>query len=297
MEEETVKPKTVKLTKDQCEYLARYFFMYKKAYYFITGNKLNTVEEIMNIILSDKITFEDIYNVFLDERFTALASEADEIYWDDNMEKFECMNYFPDHTKNVGDGSWIKIRNENGFEIHYAKKSGRKRRYEEEYSELVSKYSRVGNKTIQDLTDALSGDVGQLRDEKVSKANEAKMEKLQNELKELSLRIVIGIPLYEVKIYRTKSSIEYYLPYQYELVEDIAEFSDAYVNNIPGVHGKTLYTSQNADAVFYLQSRGISKKNAEMMAALKQTYFVVNMRESMEAYNNIMRKQIEFVKM
>lgn len=78
-------------------------------------------------------------------------------------------------------------------------------------------------------------------------------------------------------------------------MEDIDEFSNAYMQKLPGVTIKELYTSDNSDAVFYLQSRGISKRIAQMMAALQKTYFVINMNTMTEVYEKFLKDNVKIV--
>jgi len=250
-----------------------------------------TTEEIIDLVLRDEITFEDVFMAHIDERFDINGDEADDDFWERNMEMFAYENYYPDEHKNVNDGAWIKIRTENGFEVHYAKKSGRKRRYNEEYSELMKKCHKLMEKSIDNLSCILTSDELTSRTEPGNK----KLESISSKMKELSVRMVIDLPVYEVKINRTRHVTEYYMPCQYEIVSDIDEFSGAYAQSAPGVTVKSLYTSNNADAVFYLQSRGISKKVAEMMAALKQTYFKVDMTIAMKAYHEVLNARIKYV--
>lgn len=278
------------LTKEQLEYITEYLLMFKHAYFHITHKKLETADELINLVMSDEITFEDVFMAHTDIQFDINGDSQDEEFWERNMEAFMYENYYPDEHKKVNEGAWIKIRNKNGFEVHYAKKAGRKRRYSEEYAELMRKYQRLMEKTIDNLSSVISIENELTSDELKTrtKSDNKKIDSVFSRIKELSVRMVIDLPVYEVKINRTKHVTEYYMPYQYELVHDIEEFSDAYVQNIPGVTIKSLYTSQNADAVFYLQSRGISKKVAEMMAALKQTYFSVDMSVAMKAYHDVL---------
>ena len=113
----------------------------------------------------------------------------------------------------------------------------------------------------------------------------SKIDNLQKQLVELAVRMLIELKPYEIKISRTKSQIEYYLPYQYEIVDNIEMYSNAYIATTTGLSIKSLYTSENNDAVFYLRSRGISERTARIMAAFKQTYFKVNMDEAINEYN------------
>ena len=277
------------LTKEETEYLIQYFSCVKKAYYIQFHKELETVEQIVAVIKSGEFTFEDVFATYLDGRFDLLDREA-EHYLEDNMQMFECENFFPNKDKRVDDGAWIKIRTENGFEVHYAKVSHRKRRFEEEHIAVQKQLMNFMNKQLKDIQDQTK----KVEEVSTPKAK-AKQNALKDKLLELEVMSVIAIKPYEVKIMRTKSVAEYYLPYQYEVVKDIDEFSNGYIQNLPGISSKSLYSSQNKDAVFYLQSRGITKKVAEMMAALKQTYFKVNMIEAMDAYNTFLRKNVKFV--
>lgn len=280
-EREVINP----LTKDEIEYLAQYFMLFKSAYYHIRGIKLETLDQIIDLINSKEITFEDVFFVYIDKIFrSGDLREEDEIFWEDNMDKFDCQNYFPG-DKRIETGAWIKIRNEVGFEIHYAKPTNRKRRFNEELEAVQSEMAKYIKNQLEDLQN----------DRKPRIDYKAKLDALNLKYLELKLRMYINIKPYEVKIQRNKSKVEYYMPYQYELVHDIETYSDAYVQNVPALTIKTLYTSQNNDAIFYLQSRGISKKTAEMMASLKQTYFTFNMVEGCFIYNEFLKSHIKIV--
>ncbi len=277
-----------KLTPEEIEHIRLYLVLFQKAYLIQTGKKLTTVDQLVDLIKAGEFTFDDVFATHLEVCLDGIDEES-EIYFDYNMEKFDRENYFPDRNKRIDDGAWIKIRTENGFEIHYAKKSHRKRRFEEEVCALQKKHMNSLNKSIKALTSITKE--YKARSEKAT----AKEKELGIKTMELRIRDIINLQPYEIRINRTKTQVEYYLPYQYEIIKDIAEFSEAYVNEVPAVNIKSLYSSQNKDAVFYLQSRGISKKVAEMMAALKQTYFIVNMVEAIEIYNADLRRRIKFV--
>jgi hypothetical protein len=283
--------KETKINKEKLEYLKKYIEVFARAYYLQTYTKLTSVDQLIDVIKSGKFTFEDVFFTYIDNAFkyNTLDDET-EIYWEDNMSAFDCNVYFPEEDKLVNNGAWIKVRNETGFEIHYAKVSNRKRRFSEELETLERQLTNILKGQLRDFKnpDLKLNDV-------LTPKKEAKKKLIENKIKETTLRIVIGLKPYGVKINRTKSKCEYLLPHQYELVEDIEEFSNAYIQNLPGIGIKTLYTSINNDAIFYLQSRGISKKVAEMMSALQQVYFTFNMEVAMEAYNNNIEKRIKIV--
>jgi len=279
-----------KISKEKIEWVKTYLAVFAKMYKLQTSKTLTSVDQIIKLISSGEFTFDDVFETFLCQCLDTNASKTEQIFWEDNMSLFYVENYFPNDNKNVGEGAWIKIRTENGFEVHYAKKANRKRRYNEEYEAAQKKYAKLLKVTIAELEDMTIPYSEKKTDEK-----ESKIKKTERQMYEAGVRMALLLPVYEVKIMRTKTVAEYYLPTQYELVTDIDEFSDAYINQIPGVNIKSLYSAANKDAVFYLQSRGISKKVAEMMAALKQTYFKVNMEEAINAYNDFLRKHVQIV--
>lgn len=281
--------KEKKFTEDELEFIRLYFTAFIKAFYIQTNTKLTTPEQVLDEIIKGEFTFEDVFMTHIDISLRTVEKEEGE-YWDDNMNMFDFENYFPTKAKRVEEGAWIKIRTENGFEVHYAKRSNRKRRFVEELEQVHKKLLSSLKGSAKEL-ETSNKKVSEILTDKVKSTRKS----LEDKKIELSLRMDIGLNPYEVKINRTKSQVEYYLPYQYEIVENIEEFSDAYINNVPCVSTKMIFTSQNKDAVFYLQSRGISKKVAEMMATLKQTYFKVNMVEALEIYNKSFRERVQLV--
>lgn len=247
------------LTEDQIKFISEYLLIFQKAYYLARREKLETVAQIIDLLKGGEFTFEDdVWGIYLDAVLGDLKeNEID--YFDNHIEDFMCEVYFPAKDKTLPDGgAWIKIRTNTGFEVHYAKKSIRKKRWDE----LIE--AKLKSTDLDDLDKA--------------------KDKISN-LPELLIRQAIGKTPYEVYIYRTKTKKEYLLTTQYTIVEDIEQFSNAYMESIAGVYSKKLYSYVNKDAIFYLQSRGIPKKVAEVMASLKQLYFIVNMEEAMNEYN------------
>lgn len=279
------------INKEKLEYLKTYITTFTRAYMLATGKKLTTVDQILELIESGEFTFEDMFDVYLDQcfKYGDLSEEAEK-FWDYNMEAFNVENYFPDDSKQVGSGSWIKIRTETGYEVHFAKVSNRKRRFIEEYASYQKQITSLYKGLIKGYED-----VTKKVDEILTPAKEAKKKYLNAKLRESEIRLAINLKPYEVRINRTKSKVEYLLPYQYEIVNDIQEHVDAYIANTPGVNTKTLFTSLNKDAIFYLQSRGISKKVAEMMSALQQVYFTVDMVVATNAYNEHIKRKVKIV--
>lgn len=241
-----------------------------RAYYNINGKVIKTLEELIFLIESDEITMEDVFIDYIDRILKQLTYNH-EICWDDNMDMFGVENFFPNmYNKSVGDGSWIKIRNKDGYEIHFAKKSKRKTRYSELIQGCGEKINKLNtcNYASNKIKDVL-----------------AKMESLRELQLCYGILLAINIPVYEVVIKRTKSKSEYYTPYQYEIVSDVSEITDYYLSKIDCVNMVSFLDSDNEDKIFYLTSRGISREVAVIMASLNQSYFVVNINKALDKFN------------
>jgi hypothetical protein len=270
-----------KLTEDQLESLHLYLECFKTAYLIQTGKRLETTSQIIECIQGNIFTFDDVFFTYIDNKLQ--FSQVSEC-WDDHMEKFDVENYFPT-DKQVHSGAWIKIITEDGYEIHYAKKSIRKRRFNEEYASLANQITamlRRGIKEMQNMSHACSID-----DEKISE--------LREKLNIISVYNEIGLAPYEVVIKRSKHKSEYYLPYQYTIVNDIDDHIKYVTNKVTGVTTKSRGTSEDEDKVFYLRSRGISEDMARLLASLNQTYFKVNMTQAMDEYNRQWSETVKII--
>lgn len=248
------------LTQEEIHSLNEYFMLYAKNYYHLKREKLSTLDQILDSIRNREINLEeDIWGTYLDNKLEYLDDSVNE-FFDYHIDMFQYEEYFPKEKRlPEGNGGWIKIRTPKGFEVHYAKRSTRKKRWHE----LISK--ELGS-SVENLTSI-------------------EIRERREKMNELIIRNELNFQPYEVFIWRTKTKKEYYYPYQYSMVNDIESFSDAYMNSITGVTSKQLYSSNDKNAIFYLQSRGIPKKTAQIMASLKQMYFVVNMEEAMEEFD------------
>lgn len=234
----------------------------KKFYYLATKEKLSVASQITSLLESDsRYDFDDVWGNYLDDVLDDITEEQSE-YFDYNIERFDSEVYFPSDSKILPNGAWVKIRTTTGFEVHFAKKSHIKRRWEELIQKELTSVERF-----------------------LSAKGSVKSGERLNRIDELMIRKKIGLQPYEIYVAKTKSSKKYFLTNEYEIIDDVETFAEAYIQGTVGVSSKKIYTSQNKDAVFYLQSRGIPKKVAEVMASLKQMYFTVNMNEAITEYN------------
>lgn len=264
-----------KLTDDQLQSLSLYLDCFKTTYRIATGKKLEEISQIIDVILDGTFTFEDVFMVYIDSVF--LHEDNTIGYtWDDHMELYDYQNFFPNSNgKKIDNGAWIKFRSKNGYELHFAKPSRRKRRFNEEIEACYRKTAALLKKGTRDLES-----VGRTESD-----HDDKLAKLEEQLNILKVYQVINIKPYEVVIKRTKYKSEYYMPHQYEIVDDLDEHIKYAIGKVPGVDVKAMRDGDNEDKVFYLRSRGISEGMARIMASLNQTYFTVNMDTVFEKYN------------
>ena len=223
-------------------------------YYSMTGEFLKTTEKFLEALLSGNFTAEDM---FMESLNHIDMNEAEEIYWEDNMKKFNFDNYMPGN-KDVGEGSWIKIRTVTGYEVRFAKKSNRKRDYFKLWLALINK------------------------------CKNAPLDKINSSepmLKQYSIYHKIGLRPYEVWYYRTKTVKDFVMPYQYELI-DVDDFIRYVVEKVPVVKVKNFYSAINSERIFYARQRGISKELAIMMSNLQSCYFIVDIEKANELYFN-----------
>lgn len=238
------------------------FSEYAKMYLIARGVKVDSLDKLIDLILDDSFTLQDMF----DERFNFIdLAEDEEDFWLSNLEMFDFKNYFPEGAHYVGQGAWIKVRTENGFAIRFAKKSTRRLRFEELYiSEM--------NKAMKRM--------------KTMEFDPNKENRASKTIKEYAIRMKIGMRPYEVWYWRTKTRKTYLMPYQYELVPDIDEYIKYASQNVTHLKVHPIYDGNNSDKIHYIMSRGIPKKVATIMAGIGECYFTFNMDKGMEKFNN-----------
>lgn len=248
------------------------------AYYYSlhTGKRLRTVDDLINCLCDDTITPEDLFF----ERMNHFKWRDElEYHWEDNMESFAYEVYFPKKDKIVGDGAWIKVRTENGYEVHWAKRSKRKIRYDELYRSKLKQYEKV-----------LKSIKLEMKSDEIKSIND-KADILKKELNYLEVRIYIGLQPYEVFYNRTKTQKRYLHVDQYEIV-DVDEHIEYVMSNLNVVKVRNLFTAQDKDVIFYMQQRGIPKDLAMLMSNLKHCYFIVNIKEAIDQNNDAIKMSI-----
>jgi hypothetical protein len=248
-------------SKQQLEALKAYFELAYKVVYHFGFYAPESIDELMEIILADELELADMTNIPIGSLFD-FRTESMEIckFFDKNTQKFDAENYFPLFSnKDVGDGAWIKVKATNGFEIHWAKKAKRVRRFNEEMEVAVLNEDK---KQIQTLYI---------------------YEKIKTFLK---------ISPYEIVIKKSKYKREYLMPYEYEIIEDIEGFITAHLQETEGLRAVNIFNADNADQVFYLQSRGIPKHLAQVMGSLKNIYFKIDLKAMHEAFHNSYKIQL-----
>ncbi len=250
------------------------FKSFSSLYFLRTGHRLETVEQLIDAISYEIITPQDLF----DEHIEGLDfTQEQEDFWLSNLDMFDFSNYFPSPEKELenGKGAWIKVRTENGYQIHFARKATRKIKLQDNYISQSERLLKSINKTLEGNT---LEDISSIR----SKSLKA------------SILAIIGFQPYEVWYWRTKTQKVYVTPYEYEIV-DINEYVD-YIKNksLKGVvKVRSLFTSRNKDKIFYLRSRGLSEELAKIYANLESCYFDVNLKTAINEYAKVNNKAIK----
>lgn len=207
---------------------------------------------------------EQIYYHNLEKMFPSFEEE----YQDDTFDTiFELQNFFPAFVKkDVGSGSWVRVKTDEGYNVYWAKKAPQKRISAEALQRKISKVNRL-------IDDA--------KKENDYDKSMKLLDKVGVLMKEYKIATWINEYLFEpkfIKIMVTRSKAEYLLPYQYELVNDISLYTAVIKDkmNQGAVKYKSYFTKEDEDQIFYLQSRGIDRETAVLMCKLQQVYFVVD---------------------
>jgi len=222
---------------------------------------------VVEIRDAEEIWWEDVVFPQLDSELSGGAKQYDNLDFD----LFDYQNFHPELTgKDIGAGSWVRIKTVKGWEVHWAKKSTRVM----DVSPLKRKYKKL-EKLELSLETSLEASAKQKL-----KVIEEKIDILK---KIAQAEIIEGMdeqPKY-VRIQRTRTQARYLLPKEYEVVNEIELYSDAVISKAckKGIFFKALFTAQDNNVIHYLRSRGISKETAEMMAKMKHGYFVLNQNE------------------
>jgi len=262
------------------EQVLKIYSQYSRLYWLNTKKTLQntTIEEAMKEFDFNDMFFEYVNQVSKD------WTEEQGVFWDDHMDMFDVENYFVPDKKIIGESTWIKLKTTNGYELHLAKRSLRKRRWNEVITELLKQSTRINIQIRKKL------DAGILDTKKL----ESKSKEIKAELDEAYIRRSIGIPPYEVKIRRTKTTYEYLLPFQYEIM-DVEETVDNFVNGIKQITIKSFFNSDNKDKIFYLRTRGIPEKIAIVLSSLKDCYFKIDIASMWEEYNQQIRNSFQVI--
>jgi len=197
------------------------------------------------------------------------SEEYDEL----DLKIFDYQNFHPKECgKDVGSGSWVRVKTDTGWNVYFAKKA---RRFID-----VSQISRKMKKLSKSIPQTDGTDSLVELQEGLGKLDTIKKEIEKNEKLLTTAKHLEGMDIQPeyISVQRTRTQKMYLLPNEYEIVSDISLYSEAVIKDkkTGAVKFKALFTAQDYDAIFYLQSRGISKENAIMMAKMKHGYFAID---------------------
>jgi len=208
----------------------------------------------------DENIFDEIEEHFFD--YFDLTTNHDD-FDDDTFEKYvQVQNFFPHLVgKDVGSGSWVKVKTDIGYNVYWAKKSSKRLSVEM----LQRKLNGMTKNNKNDNLEILKGKIEELKG-------------VKKEIDLFSYLLTLPFEIQSVKILKGKNNFDYILPSDFEMVEDVTIYTDAILDGMNGsaVKTKEHFTSADEDKVFYLQSRGISKEIAVMMVKLQHCHFILD---------------------
>jgi len=217
----------------------------------ITDDQLDTLEEYFCSKLEDIYTHNDMS-----------TDEFEQI--------FQMQNFHPFfYGKDIGAGKWVRVQTETGYNVYWAKHST-KRMSVEPFRRAIKKIKLSTADTAM-TTEQMKEGIDKLEKVKV----------LQERLHVAEMVEHWPVELKYVKVMKTKTTFEFLLPHQYEIVDDISLYTAVIRDdmNKGAVKYKAYYSSDNKDQVFYLQTRGIDKDTAVLMCMLQQVYFKVDVQK------------------
>lgn len=237
------------------------------------------------------IKSEEDYYKMLDDNFkfgTDECDDLDEPFW--NYENFYPNNEFG--NKDVGDGAWIKVKTPTGYNVYFAKRTI-KRFNKTDVQNKIKRQSNQTNKILDIAQNTIEHDKAlEVLEKGFTKINSNK--DLYKELMRAEMLEELGIEPYCVKYRVSKSTWKVVKPCEYEMISDI----ELYVKTISelgkteAVTYKSIFTYLDEDIIFYLQSRGISRDTAVMLAKLKDCYFICNVPKMFEMYMQPINREL-----
>lgn len=256
--------------------------------------------KLRSAVSKDPLTEEEddrITEYFCD--YLSLIYEEVDLDFDYADDIFQLQNFVPSfYNKEVSHNRWIKVPTENGFNVYYAKGSKKymsleviERQLERLHSKNCRKSSRL-NKKYKDKDLTLFEIHEALGKSKAMKEEFANEKFLRDQQIVATLLKEFPLDLQYVKIQKTKTTFEYLLPYQYEVVDDESimmymECIEDPMNN-ESVKYKAFFDQDDEDKIFYMTTRGIPRDKAIMMAKLESCRFEINMKAALcEAYQGV----------
>ena len=236
------------------------------------------------------IKSEEEYCELLEQQFNFGSDE----YYDLDESFWAYENFFPEN-KSVGEGAWIKVKTEIGYNVYFAKRTI-KRFNKLDVQRKIKNQSNQADKILEIAQNTVEHDEALVIIEKGMKKVKSNKD-LCKELMRAEMLEELELEPYCVKYRVSKSTWKTVMPCDYEMISDI----EAYVKTISelgkteAVTYKSIFTYLDENIIFYLQSRGISRDTAIMLAKLKDCYFICNVPKMFEMWMQPVNKNDELV--
>jgi hypothetical protein len=206
------------------------------------------------------VEFDKIEEYFFD--YFDLTTNHNQFDFDTFEKYIQVQNFFPHLVgKDVGSGSWVKVKSDIGYNVYWAKKSNKRISVEL----LQRKLTGITKINKNDSSDVLKDKLEVIKT-------------IKKEIDLFSYLLTLPFEMQFVKILKGKNNFDYILPSDFDMVEDVTIYTDAIMDGMNGgaVKAKEHFTSADEDKVFYLQSRGISREIAVMMVKLQHCHFIID---------------------
>lgn len=247
---------------------------------FCADNEPNV---IFNCVLKSHL--EDDIERVIDLFCHLLTKFPEEIH-----EHVKVGHFIPEKKHDVGEGAWIMVPNYQSSKkgtlemiMVFAKRSTR-RSYAHITKDITNAMYRLSDEELSNDKKIASLEIKRLNQElrMIRKQNEANV---NMDLHHFSTSIACK-PYEVVSTLRSRNGKPkrvHFAPGEYFVIEDIDVYLDLVMDGNPDLKSVSVTNHETADRIFYLQSRGISKKRAEVLCNLKNTHFVFSedVRESL----------------
>lgn len=201
--------------------------------------------------------FIDLVSNTIDSLFGDRSEEGIK-FFDDNMDFLSLENFFPELYGKEISSEWIQVPSEKGYNIHLAKRCNRRNRLQQ-LKKKVDSFKRVENLSVSKIEEMLAA---------------------MNEWRQHYFLLHFPYQPKWVKVSTSKTGVRYFLPTDYRIIDSPELYLKC--DRVKSVKVINHFDSDDKDHIFYLRTRGLSKKQAILLSKLKDVHLEVNVGLAMQ---------------